>query len=125
MFQASAGLLLRPDLRKALDSLDISIYYKVGASILPNPYNTLIAKFVRQDGMIYAHSFRLHDAMQYDGMAIPLTRWHIPRTRVHSVALPSMSDGTLSRILCSLIAGILMRISCDCHRTFLLRVRSA
>jgi len=78
MFQASAGLLLRPDLHKAFDNLDISLYYKVGTSILPSPCNTLIANVVQQDGMIYAHSFRLHDAMQYHGMAIPSTRWHIP-----------------------------------------------
>jgi hypothetical protein len=78
MFQASAGLLLRPDLHKAFDNLDISRYYKVGTRTLPMTYDTLIANVVRQDGMIYAHSFRLHDAMQYHGMAIPSTRWRIP-----------------------------------------------
>lgn len=68
----------RPDLHKAFDNLDISFYHKVGQNILPSPHYILISIIVRQDGMIYAHSFRLHDAMQYHGMVIPSTRWRIP-----------------------------------------------
>jgi hypothetical protein len=40
MFQASAGLLLRPDLHKAFDNLDISFYYKVGGIFLPSSHMT-------------------------------------------------------------------------------------
>jgi hypothetical protein len=46
MYQASAGMLLRPDLHKAFDNLDISFYHKVGQNILPGRHSKLNSDIV-------------------------------------------------------------------------------
>ena len=45
MYEASAGLLLRNDIHKLFDNLELSFYFKVGMSFCPSHNITLILAF--------------------------------------------------------------------------------
>jgi hypothetical protein len=86
MYHASAGLLLDPALHKAFDRLDFSFYYRVSIySYIFScfPPSILIAIPCGQDGILYAHFFRLdlQNALLCHGMAIPHTRFNIRSTQ--------------------------------------------
>jgi hypothetical protein len=81
MYEASAGLLLRNDMHKLFDNLELSFYFKVSANFRINPevYKPHRASsFLRQDDIFYVHTFNNVTLFQYHGKAISSARFHLP-----------------------------------------------
>jgi hypothetical protein len=101
MFQASADLLLWPNLHNAFVILDISLYYKFGTRTLPGTSNMQIAHVIvarRYDICSFVSITRRHAEPQH-GQSIDLVAnsysWVLAWTRFPPVTLLSVFDGSL------------------------------